>query len=95
MCISNAAEHVAPPLIIHMKQAGISRVTICILAAKLQSKGRVEMVYVIIVLNVIIIFQLIGIRMSIPERDYVEEALRRDEKQRKQKQWQQKNRWKS
>ncbi|GIP18028.1 hypothetical protein J40TS1_36700 [Paenibacillus montaniterrae] len=53
------------------------------------------MVYVIIVLNVIIIFQLIGIRMSIPERDYVEEALSRDEKQRKQKQWQQKNRWKS
>lgn len=51
--------------------------------------------YIIIALNVIVILQLLDLRMSIPERDYVEEALKRDEKLRKQRQWQQRNRWKS
>lgn len=50
--------------------------------------------YIIIALNVIVILQLLDLRMSIPERDYVEEALIRDEKLRKQRQWQQHNRWK-
>jgi hypothetical protein len=50
--------------------------------------------YMIIVLNIIIILQLLDIRMSIPKRDYVEEALNRDEKQRKQKEWEQRNNWK-
>jgi|GEM_PF-2283880 len=45
------------------------------------------MVYVIIALNIVIICLLIDIRMSIPERDYVEEAMIRDAKQRAQKQW--------
>jgi len=51
--------------------------------------------YVIIALNIIIILQLLDIRMRIPPRDYVEEAIIRDEKLRKQKQWEQHNKWKT
>jgi len=46
-----------------------------------------RMVYVIIALNIVIICLLIDLKMSIPERDYVEEAMIRDAKQRAQKQW--------
>lgn len=51
------------------------------------------MAYVIIALNIVIICLLIDLKMNIPERDYVEEAMIRDAKQRAQKQWlnQQKN----
>ncbi|MEK4251674.1 hypothetical protein [Paenibacillus sp. FSL W7-1287] len=40
------------------------------------------MVYLIIALNIVITCQLIDLRMSIPERDYVEEAMIRDAKHR-------------
>lgn len=40
------------------------------------------MVYIIIALNIVIICQLLDLRMSMPERDYVEEAMIRDAKHR-------------
>lgn len=56
-------------------------------AAGLENARGERMVYVIIALNIIIICLLIDLKMSIPERDYVEEAMIRDAKQRAQKQW--------
>ncbi|MFC6332980.1 hypothetical protein ACFP56_10130 [Paenibacillus septentrionalis] len=41
--------------------------------------------YVIIALNIVIICILLDLRMSLPERDYVEEAMIRDAKTRAQK----------
>jgi len=49
---------------------------------------------VIIILNLIIILQLLDIRLRIPPRDLVEEALIRDEKRRKQLEWERRNNWK-
>lgn len=38
--------------------------------------------YVIIALNIVIICILLDIRMNLPDRDYVEEAMIRDAKRR-------------